>query len=366
MEFAVLVPVLLLIVFGTADFGLAMNTYNNETQLANEGARLAVVNKNPGPGSLQADIKSQGDTADIRTTPRSASASRTAWRRSAIRSRSPLPSFTLAALPEKRPEPDCDQDDHGQGGHAARAEPHPLQRQRVRDVTGRLEASAAPSPSSWRDGAAGPAACVRRRHGQLVDARAASADAGGRGARSRAHRGPGSPPATRRRSRRSATSSASTAAGRTTSSTSLPDNVIGPAELVDVRRQGRNHFERRRHALLDPRQRRPDAPGVPRRQSRRGEPAKLLRQHPRVQLGHGARACARRDPGRAAGERRPPDRRPQRLALPVRARPTLDDGQRRRPHLDARLTVHLLHANRAVGHLDAVPGLRVGDHADEG
>jgi Flp pilus assembly protein TadG len=65
VEFAVLVPVLLLIVFGTADFGLAMNTYNNETQLANEGARLAVVNKNPGPGSLQAYIKSQGDTADI-------------------------------------------------------------------------------------------------------------------------------------------------------------------------------------------------------------------------------------------------------------------------------------------------------------
>jgi Flp pilus assembly protein TadG len=67
VEFAVLVPLLLLIVFGIGDFGLAMNTYNNETQLANEGARLAVVNKNPGSGTLQAYIKSQGDTADIRT-----------------------------------------------------------------------------------------------------------------------------------------------------------------------------------------------------------------------------------------------------------------------------------------------------------
>jgi Flp pilus assembly protein TadG len=65
VEFAVLLPVLLLIVFGIADFGLGMNTYNNETQLANEGARLASVNKNPGSGTLQAYIKSQGDTADI-------------------------------------------------------------------------------------------------------------------------------------------------------------------------------------------------------------------------------------------------------------------------------------------------------------
>lgn len=66
VEFAILVPVLLLIVLGTADFGLAMNTYNNETQLANEGARWAVVDRNPGSGSLQEHIKSQGDTAEIR------------------------------------------------------------------------------------------------------------------------------------------------------------------------------------------------------------------------------------------------------------------------------------------------------------
>jgi Flp pilus assembly protein TadG len=65
IEFAVVLPVLLLIVLGTADFALAMNTYNNETQLANEGARWAVVNSNPGSGSLQNYIKSQGDTGDI-------------------------------------------------------------------------------------------------------------------------------------------------------------------------------------------------------------------------------------------------------------------------------------------------------------
>jgi Flp pilus assembly protein TadG len=69
-ELVGVVPVLLLIVLGIGDFGLAMNTYNNETQLANEGARFAVVNKNPGAGAgqtLQQYVKSQGDTADIRT-----------------------------------------------------------------------------------------------------------------------------------------------------------------------------------------------------------------------------------------------------------------------------------------------------------
>jgi Flp pilus assembly protein TadG len=66
VEFAVLVPVLLLIVFGVVDFGLAMNTVNNETQLANEGARWAVVDKNPGAGTLQDYIKSRGSTSQIR------------------------------------------------------------------------------------------------------------------------------------------------------------------------------------------------------------------------------------------------------------------------------------------------------------
>jgi len=67
VEFAVLVPVLVLIIFGVANFGLAMNAYNNETQLANEGARYAAVNKIPSGGSLADYIKAQGDTDQIRT-----------------------------------------------------------------------------------------------------------------------------------------------------------------------------------------------------------------------------------------------------------------------------------------------------------
>jgi Flp pilus assembly protein TadG len=68
VEFAVVLPVLLLIVFGILDFGRAMNYENDATHLANEGARFAVVNSNPGGGaSLASWIKSQGDTSEMRS-----------------------------------------------------------------------------------------------------------------------------------------------------------------------------------------------------------------------------------------------------------------------------------------------------------
>lgn len=67
MEFALILPVLALLLFGMLDFGKAFNYWIDETHLANEGARYAAVNKNPGPGaSLQQSIKSQADSADLR------------------------------------------------------------------------------------------------------------------------------------------------------------------------------------------------------------------------------------------------------------------------------------------------------------
>jgi Flp pilus assembly protein TadG len=55
IEFALLLVPLLLIVFGIVDFGRAMNYKNELTQLANQAARYAAVNRdpnNPGNGSL--------------------------------------------------------------------------------------------------------------------------------------------------------------------------------------------------------------------------------------------------------------------------------------------------------------------------
>jgi Flp pilus assembly protein TadG len=47
VEFAIVVAPLLVIVFGILDFGRALNYYNDMTQLAGQGARLAAVNQEP-------------------------------------------------------------------------------------------------------------------------------------------------------------------------------------------------------------------------------------------------------------------------------------------------------------------------------
>jgi Flp pilus assembly protein TadG len=64
VEFAVVLPLLLLIIMGILYFGRFMNYSNSETQLAEEGVRWAAVNTNPGaalttPVTLQAYIASQ-------------------------------------------------------------------------------------------------------------------------------------------------------------------------------------------------------------------------------------------------------------------------------------------------------------------
>lgn len=67
VEFAFVVPVLLILVLGILDFGKAMNYWIDQNHLASTGARWAAVNKNPGPGStLQQSVRLQGDTAQLR------------------------------------------------------------------------------------------------------------------------------------------------------------------------------------------------------------------------------------------------------------------------------------------------------------
>jgi Flp pilus assembly protein TadG len=67
VEFALVLPLLLLLLFGVLDFGKAFNYRNDQTHLAAEGARWAVVNTNPGGGSLQQYIKEQADSAELRS-----------------------------------------------------------------------------------------------------------------------------------------------------------------------------------------------------------------------------------------------------------------------------------------------------------
>jgi Flp pilus assembly protein TadG len=66
VEFALVLPVLLLLVLGMLDFGKAFSYWIDETHLANEGARWAVVNKYPSGATLQEYIKQQATTPELR------------------------------------------------------------------------------------------------------------------------------------------------------------------------------------------------------------------------------------------------------------------------------------------------------------
>src|SRR5437868_458087 len=68
VEFALVLPVLLVILFGTLDFGKAYNYWIDETHLASEGARYAAVNQTPDPSaaSFLDAIREQADTAELR------------------------------------------------------------------------------------------------------------------------------------------------------------------------------------------------------------------------------------------------------------------------------------------------------------
>src|SRR2546423_4554038 len=67
-EMALVLPLLLLLLLGMIDFGKAINYWIDETHLANEGARMAMVNNNPGSGigkNLQRYILDQADSAEL-------------------------------------------------------------------------------------------------------------------------------------------------------------------------------------------------------------------------------------------------------------------------------------------------------------
>jgi Flp pilus assembly protein TadG len=69
-EMALVLPLLLLLILGMIDFGKAINYWLDETHLANEGARLAVVDSWPGKGgtSLQQYILNQVDSGELKGT----------------------------------------------------------------------------------------------------------------------------------------------------------------------------------------------------------------------------------------------------------------------------------------------------------
>jgi Flp pilus assembly protein TadG len=81
VEFALVLPLLLTLMIGIVDFGRAFNYWIDQTHLAAETARWAVVNHNPGDPTntgvgtptLQQYIKAQADSAELRSSTNGAS-----------------------------------------------------------------------------------------------------------------------------------------------------------------------------------------------------------------------------------------------------------------------------------------------------
>ena len=67
IEFALVLPMILLLLLGTIDVGKAVNYWNDETHLANEAARYAAVNKSPVTGeTINQAVHDEADSAELR------------------------------------------------------------------------------------------------------------------------------------------------------------------------------------------------------------------------------------------------------------------------------------------------------------
>ena len=66
IEFALLLPAILAVVFLIIDLGRVFNYMNDANQIAAAGARYAAVDNNPGGGTLQAYLQDQADTDELK------------------------------------------------------------------------------------------------------------------------------------------------------------------------------------------------------------------------------------------------------------------------------------------------------------
>jgi Flp pilus assembly protein TadG len=66
VEFALVLPLLMLLIVAIFDFGRALNYWADTTHLASEGARLAAVDRIPEGTSLQAWLREEADTGELR------------------------------------------------------------------------------------------------------------------------------------------------------------------------------------------------------------------------------------------------------------------------------------------------------------
>jgi Flp pilus assembly protein TadG len=67
VEFALVLPLILLLLLGMIDVGKALNYWNDETHLANEAARAAAVNRSPVAGqTINQAVKDEADSDELK------------------------------------------------------------------------------------------------------------------------------------------------------------------------------------------------------------------------------------------------------------------------------------------------------------
>ena len=66
VEFALILPLLMLVVAMVLEFGKAFHHWQDENHLANLAARLASVDSKPGSDTLQSYVLSQSDTPELK------------------------------------------------------------------------------------------------------------------------------------------------------------------------------------------------------------------------------------------------------------------------------------------------------------
>ena len=67
VEFALVVPIFLVLLLGMFDMGKVFNYWIDTTHLSHEGVRYAAVDKNPGPGATLAEsIRLRADTDELK------------------------------------------------------------------------------------------------------------------------------------------------------------------------------------------------------------------------------------------------------------------------------------------------------------
>lgn len=97
VEFALLVPILILLIFGLFDFGRAIYAYNAVSNAAREGARIAIVDQGPTSGVSLAAQEAANQATSLGLNPADANQVRVQYQKPDLTGICPTPAIGCIA-----------------------------------------------------------------------------------------------------------------------------------------------------------------------------------------------------------------------------------------------------------------------------